>query len=92
MRGQISCSPMCCEYVVIIGSRPSSSCILTIDSIGSSIHHSSISYIRLSAGLSSLISGSPSQQWNGTRSGTPRWKATRVRSAVFIDCLLREGW
>ena len=37
MRGQISCSPMCWLYVVIIGSRPRSCCIFTIEPIGSSI-------------------------------------------------------
>ena len=35
-----------------------------------------------------MISGSPSQQWNGTRSGVPRSKAIRVRSAVFTVVLL----
>jgi glyoxylase-like metal-dependent hydrolase (beta-lactamase superfamily II) len=32
-----------------------------------------------------LISGNPSQQWIGTRSGVPRSKAMRVRSAVFTS-------
>ena len=47
-----------------------------------------MSVVVLSAGRSFLISGSPSQQWTGTRSGVPRWKAMRVRSAVFTVDLL----
>ncbi len=43
---------------------------------------------RLVGGLSFLISGSPSQQWIGTRSGVPRWNAMRVRSAVFTFATL----
>ena len=92
IRGQISCSPMCWLYVVIIGSSPRSCCILTIEPIGSSIHQWSMSVVVLSAGRSFLISGSPSQQWTGTRSGVPRWKAIRVRSAVFtVDLLFVWG-
>ena len=44
--------------------------------------------MRFSGGLSFWISGRPSQQWTGTRSGVPRWKAIRVRSAVFTAALL----
>ena len=39
----------------------------------------------LSGRRSFLIIGSPSQQWIGTRSGVPRSKAMRVRSAVFTS-------
>ena len=88
IRGQISCSPMCWLYVVIIGSSPTSCCIFTIEPIGSSIQSSNRSRKDFSGGRSFLISGSPSQQWNGTRSGVPRSKAIRVRSAVFTVVLL----
>lgn len=62
IRGQISTSPIIWLYVVIIGSGPRSSCILTIDPIGSSIQSWNWSSIGGPAGVSLSIRGSPSQQ------------------------------